>query len=185
MDYRSISALALRLAGVFILVSGIAGLPNTFVNLYVFAARDALSPSVLPVLLQTLIAVSGALIIGLLLVFFPSIVANRVVNAEAVEKEGSVGYRELQALGFSVLGLYFVAIGFFDGVYWFARGRIYYEAISEAAAAFPRPPALAPDEFGGLVSSALHVLGGFCLLFGARGISRLVQKVRGAGDADR
>jgi hypothetical protein len=185
MDYRSISALALRLAGVFILVSGIAGMPNTFVNLYVFAAREALSPSVLPVLLQTFIAASGALIIGLLLVFFPSVVANRVVNAEAVGKEGSLGYRELQALGFSVLGLYFVAIGFFDGIYWFARARIYYQVISEASAAFPRPPALAPDEFGGAVSSALQFLGGLGLLLGARGLSRLVQKLRGADDVDR
>jgi len=54
MDYRSISALALRLAGVFILVSGVAAIPHTFVNLLVFAARETATPSLLTCPPQTL-----------------------------------------------------------------------------------------------------------------------------------
>jgi hypothetical protein len=185
MNYRSLTSLALRLAGVFILVSGVAGMPNTFVNLYSVHTREALHPSMVLLAMQTLFALSGPLIIGLVLIFFPSVVANRVIKTDVVGSEGSVGYRELQALAFSVLGVYFISIGVFDAVYWVARLRLYYRVIEDAAAAFPRPPAIAPDEFGGLVSSALYLMGGLILLFGATGISHLVQRIRGAAHDER
>ncbi|NJN05490.1 MAG: hypothetical protein HC814_02580 [Rhodobacteraceae bacterium] len=185
MDYRSLSSLALRLAGVFILVSGVAAIPDTLVNLLVLAERYTVAPLLWQVVVQTIVAASPSMLIGLLLIFFPSAVANRIVNGEAVGPDGSVGYGQLQTLAFSVLGLYFIAVGLFEGVYWLARTRIYYVMVQEAAETFPRVPAIAPEEFSGLVMAVTYLVGGFALLFGARGISRLVQKIRGVGDVDR
>jgi hypothetical protein len=185
MDYRSFASLALRLAGVFILVCAIAGIPNTSVNLYMFGTRNELTPPLLVTLAPALFSVSGSVIIGLLLIYFPSTVVNRVVARDPAVTEGSIAYRDLQSLAFSVLGLYFICVGLFDLMYWAARGRLYYLAIDEAAAAFPRLPSLAPDEFGGLVSATLQVVGGVALFFGARGLSGLVERLRGNRSADR
>jgi hypothetical protein len=185
MDYRSLTALAIRLAGVLILVSGIAQIPNTFVNLYVYAGRDALSPAIFPIIFATITAASGPLIIGVLIIYFPSLVVNRVLNVDSLGPEGSVQYRDLQALAFSVLGLYFFSSGIFDAAYWIGKGRIYFHLVEAAALGFPRPPAMGPDEVGGLFAAGLQILAGLGLFFGGRGLVRLLQRARGTGDADR
>jgi hypothetical protein len=185
MDYRSLSSLALRLAGVLIVVHGIAGIPDTFIDLYLFASREIPESALRSALLASLLAGALPLFLGLMLIYFPSVVANRVVPTDAIGREGSLAYQDLQALAFSVLGVYFIAMSLYDAVYWVAKARVYYMIMENAAGTFPNPPALLPDDFGGFVYAGVRFLGGVILLLGGRGLSGLLQRLRGRVSDER
>jgi hypothetical protein len=158
-----------------ILTSGVAAIPQTFVSLLIYSAQDAAAPPLLSVLAQTIAAASAALLIGCALIIFPSTVANRLVLIQSTSEEGSAQYGPLQKLAFSVLGLYFVAVGLFDIIYWYARARLYYSVVANAATAFPNAPAMTPDDFSGFVSAVAYLIGGIVILVGAHRFSGLVR----------
>ncbi|HKD30374.1 MAG TPA: hypothetical protein VKC66_31260 [Xanthobacteraceae bacterium] len=107
MDYKSLTSLMLRLTGVIITVSAITAMPRTFINLHVRNPPE--SPDVAALLL-TIVASGLPILVGLLLIYFPATVANKIVSAVGE----SVDTLNLQQLAFSVLGLYFASLALFE-----------------------------------------------------------------------
>jgi ABC-type arginine transport system permease subunit len=77
MDYKSLTLLSLRLTGVIILVVAVTALPNTFLSLHVWSNRAGSA-----LLLITMVSGLPTLV-GLLLIYFPGTIANRMVSAGA------------------------------------------------------------------------------------------------------
>jgi hypothetical protein len=118
MDYKSLTTLMLRLTGVIILASSLFHAPNTFGALILSTARADFDGW--NWLLMSISAIVPILI-GLLLVYFPATVANRIVSGGG-ETADPLG---LEQIGFSIVGLYFVATAVFDAAYWYAKLRIH------------------------------------------------------------
>jgi hypothetical protein len=125
VDYKSLTSLLLRLTGIIIIVSSANYVPHTFLSLYL---RNASGDVNAETWLLTAIAATFPIVIGLLLIYFPARVANRIVYGEGEAADTSRLERDAQRLeqiAFSVLGLYFVAMAMFDAIDLYARLRLY------------------------------------------------------------
>ncbi len=124
MDYISLTSLLLRLTGVVIMAASAVSVPGTFVSLYL---RDVGGGGVnAETWLLTAIAATFPIVIGLLLIYFPARVANKLVagDGEAADAQ-RLDAQHLEQIAFSILGLYFIAMAMFDAVYWCAKLRLY------------------------------------------------------------
>jgi hypothetical protein len=79
MDYRSLTSLMLRLAGVFIVVSAVTSAPQTFFGL--LYRRGAESVDIWPLAVAAFATFAIPFLVGLLLIYFPATVASRMVSA--------------------------------------------------------------------------------------------------------
>ncbi|MFA6901487.1 MAG: hypothetical protein WC236_00220 [Gallionellaceae bacterium] len=175
MDHRSLSNLLIRLTGVIILLSSILEMPRTVVSLSTTidqgdSLESAIVMSALAVLLPSLI--------GLFLLWFPDTVTNRLLSRPESEAAVAVDYKKLQQLAFCALGLYFISSALYDALYWFAKVKMYYSVFA-VELTYMKAPTLLPDDFAGIVSTALQFVIGIVLLLGGNGISTFVSKLRG------
>jgi hypothetical protein len=139
MDYKSLTLLSPRLTGVIILVVTVTAWPSTFVSLYI------LSNGVGWALPLTIVVSGFPILAGLLLIYFPGTIANRMISGGA-EITGPLPF---QQVGFSVLGLYFLTTAAADAVYWIAALQFGMNA-----------------DFARLASTAVRLVAGTFLMFG-------------------
>ena len=176
MDYKSLTSLILRLTGVIIIVTATTAMPHTFISLH--GRNPAESPDVAALVL-TIVASGFPILIGLLLIYFPATIANKIVAAGGE----SVDMLILQQVAFSVLGLYFVSLAVFDAIYWLAKLRIYFAVYSELTYALPFR--LNPQDFAGIAATCAQFVAGIVLMFGGRGLANLVHRLRSPLVPDR
>ena len=173
MDYRTITSLMLRVAGVLILVQFITSIPQTIANLLHFGGSQAQG---LDSLWLSAMAPVLPLAIGLVLIYFPSAITNRVVRT--VEPVDANGFTEsLLPVALACLGVYFMCAALYDGVYWFSKVRLHYVVADKLRWVGP-PPTLMPDEFAGIASTLTQFIIGIALTFGSKGIGKLVMRMR-------
>jgi hypothetical protein len=169
MDYRSITTLLLRLTGVVILAAALIQAPKWIVSLILSTASGGVNAGDW---LLTAVPSTVSTLIGLLLIYFPATVANRIVSGGGE----SMDNRHLEQIGFSILGLYFVATAMFDGVYLLAKLRLYplifYPDLSD------RPIRLTDSQFADIASTGTQFVVGVALLFGGRGLANIVHRLR-------
>jgi hypothetical protein len=163
-----------------ILISGVAAIPNSYGSM--MAVRDFAEHPTLALVGSALLASSGSLIVGLALIFFPRAVLSHVIKPTEGVSTNALTYNDLQALALTVLGFYFITSGLFDAIYWWARTRLYLEAIGGGLKAD-----WVREEMTGYISAAITIAGGLMVLLGARGISIVLslltrRDVTGRGD---
>jgi hypothetical protein len=171
MDHRSLTALMLRIAGVLILVELVTSAPHTIMNLLHFGGKETAPVDALAL---TSLALVLPLAIGLVLIYFPSSIAGRIVRTDHAGEEAKAVSESLLPVAIACLGVYFVSVALYDEVYWLAKLRIYYVFEERHGNAIP----LAPQDFAGIVSAVFQFTVGFVLLLGTRGISKLIVRLR-------
>jgi hypothetical protein len=169
MDYKSLTSLLLRLTGVIILVAAILAAPRIFIGLYLQNASGGVNAETW---LLTTAASTFPILVGLLLIYFPATVSNRIVSGDGQIADT----QRLEQIAFSILGLYFVSMAAFDAVYWYAKLRLY-------AVIFPfglndRGPWLANNDFAGIASTCAQFVVGILLLLSGRGLANLLHRLR-------
>jgi hypothetical protein len=176
MDYKSLTSLVLRLTGVIIIVSSVTSMPQTFMRLLLYRggveASGVETIGNMEIWLLAVVASAFPILVGLLLIYFPATIANKMVTAGTA----AVDTLPLQQVAFSVLGLYFVTVAAYDTVYWWARLRLYFAVYNELN--FGRPDRLTNQDFAGLISTGAQFIAGVVLLFGGRGLANLFHRLR-------
>jgi hypothetical protein len=79
MDYKSLTSLLLRLTGAIILVAAVTATPRTFVDLYL---RETGGGTNTETWLLTTAASAFPILAGLLLIYFPATVGNRIISGD-------------------------------------------------------------------------------------------------------
>jgi hypothetical protein len=97
MDYKSLTSLVLRLTGVIIVVSSVTSTPRTFIGLVYLRSVEATGN--MEIWLLAAVASAFPLLVGLLLIYFPATVTNRMVSAGTA----TIDTLLLQQVAFSVL----------------------------------------------------------------------------------
>lgn len=175
MDYRSLTSLLLRIAGMLILVQLVLAVPPTIAGLLHFGDEQSAATDVF---VLTALALVLPLLLGSMLLYFPSVVTNHLIRTGADSDAGPAPTPDLlRTTAFSAIGLYFVCSALFDAVYWAAKLKIYYTLIDEQRWYGP-PPALIPDDFAGIASTTIQFVVGLVLLLGASGISHVIGRLR-------
>ena len=170
MDCRSLTSLMLRLAGVFILVSAVTSAPQTFFGL--LYRRGGESVDIWPLAVAAFATFAIPFLVGLLLIYFPATVANRMVSAGTETADALI----LQQVAFSAFGLYFVTVAVYEAVYWWAKLQLYFAVYEEMN--FARPTHLRDEDFAGIVSTGAQFVAGVAVLLGGRGIANLFHRLR-------
>jgi hypothetical protein len=175
VDHKALSALILRIAGLLIVVFTIT---NAAKNLdFFFSPSTPQGVSVWPMLAATLVSVGLPVLVGLLLVYFPSAIATRVLKVQGADVNVD-DIKALQCVAFSTLGLWLTLYAVVEAVYYWAKARLYLQYIAEMRWQGTLPP-MQPDDFGGLVSCAVQLVFGIWLLVGNRGLVNVLARLRG------
>ena len=174
MELRQLSNLLLRFAGLFIIVHTVLAVPDRVIRLFQYTGNTTYSHT--EIWLLSILSGGLSAIVGLALLYFPSKITYVIIGKHSVEPNYSIA--EFQSVAFSTLGLYFISAGLYDAIYWVAKVRLYYFVV-EQNSSYYLAPAMLPTEFAGIVATILQIIIGIGLLFGSKGLSALIAKLRG------
>jgi hypothetical protein len=174
MDHKALSALILRIAGLLVIVYTVTNVAKSFGPF--FDPTTMRGVSVWPVVVASLLSVGLPILIGLLLIYFPKTIAINVLKVQGAEVNPE-DIRPLQRVAFSTVGLWLALYAVIDAVYFWGKARLYFQYM-EGMPAYGKAPALPPDDFGGLLSCAVQLIIGICLLLGSRGLVNMLARVR-------
>jgi hypothetical protein len=122
----------------------------------------------------------ATVVVGVLLVifaamlwFFPLTIAKTLIPSSAQTDYVQVPLDQAQSVGFTLLGLWVLAGGIPDSFYWLFM--IYQASIPKSMFE------LRANDYAYVVSTAVEVILGIWLVFGARGLRGLLRWARSAG----
>lgn len=121
-----------------------------------------------------LLEISFPIIAAIVLWKIPLTLAGCIILNNESGRIGSLTEKDLQAVGFSVVGLYITALGIIDISHDITR--LYSEVRY-----IPRNQPAHPQYVASAVSSAVELIIGLFMLFGAKGLNRIVARLRKAG----
>lgn len=172
MDYRAVTALMFRLASVWILVTAANSLPTHLMGL---VQPDPLQADL--VFWSVVMSVLIPVLLGTLLIYFPGTLV-RAITTPTQPDSPVIVPQDLQAVALSTLGVYWLLTSLAEGFYHYGRLQVYYRYVAVNMSQGYAPP-VAPHDFGAMVYSGFIGLVGLGLILGARGLARLLARLRG------
>lgn len=176
MEHRALAALIIRIAGLIVIVSAITYTAKSFGPFFVADTGQKLSAAL--VLVSVLISLVIPVVLGLLLVYFPSALTTRVLKIEGLETGSESDTKAIERVAFAAIGLWLTLYAVIDAVYFFAKAHLFFRFFEDMRA-YAKPPLISAEDFGGLVSSAVQLLMGLWLLIGNRGLANVLARLRG------
>lgn len=125
----------------------------------------ALTPSLVP------------LLVGLLLMRFPSTISNRMLRGEALSEDPNPFLKQIERIAFSVLGLFVLSRSLSDLTYYSAT-YFWGEYLNSPFRTQSVSHSLSPDHFGNLVSALAETVFGAWLLLGADSLGKALTHLR-------
>lgn len=157
MDLRELTRLAIKLAGLYILVNALIAVPSVIATPKPYGAEWGVSLALYA-------------LFGLVLFLIPGRIVNRVIHIPGQATEGAVSAEKLAQVGSILLGVYFTVGGVYGLIQTYAKTRLFHQWF------WPHPgsrgPDLTPDEFGYLIAGAVEIAIGLFLWLGSRYVVR-------------
>ena len=173
MDYRALAVLLIRVAGLVAIVSALNASAASLARLFdpkglaevgsLWLATVVIVPVVLP------------LVLGLVMIYFPATIVSGVLRIDGFDNVSESNIQPLQRVAFSAFGLYLIVYSVLDSMFIYSRVRLYHMLIDSQPVSVKMPPLL-PDDFAGLVTTAIQFVLGICILFGNRGLSNVIAR---------
>ena len=166
MDTRGIATILLKITGLVLIVISIIQLPGYFP-----LTRSAYNFSMGEVLASAAAALAPPALIGLVLWFFPGTVANKIVSDVPSQPTG-IDIRPIELVALTILGLYLVTSAIIGAV----RDVTFLVVVSRDNGNLGAVPASITAH---IVATICEFLIGVGLCIGARGVARLIERLRG------
>ena len=168
MTSAQIVGLGVRLFAIWLVVSLLRHIPGIWrFNVSDAAGGDSSTNVVIVVVAVLILALAAAIW------FFPLTVANKLIPRSTRTDHIHVPIEQAESIGFSLLGLWVLTNSVPDSFYWIFMA---FQA--------SRPNSileLRASEYSYMVATAVEVILGIWLLFGAQGLRRLLRWARTAG----
>jgi hypothetical protein len=166
VDAKDLAAVLLKTVGLLMFAYAVFDIP------YYFLPRPSNGSelSFIASFMQATAILTLPLVIGLVLWFFPATVANKIVSGDKLTD--GIRVRDLERLALTVIGFWFMAYGISDLVYRAGSLVLFKRQFPDA------PPV---EAWHGIIAAAAKFLVGFVLAVGAKGVLRLIARVRGEG----
>jgi hypothetical protein len=169
MDTKDVAAVLLKTAGLIMIAYAVFELPRYFLPM----ADSSGQYSFVTALVQAAGTLALPVVLGALLWFFPATVTNKLVSGEKLSGT-QCGVREFERTALTVVGAWLVAYGIADLI-------DHAVAIVVIQRQFPEQPTPLFTYMPGIIASVAKVVLGIGLAFGAKGIGRIINRVRGEG----
>jgi hypothetical protein len=124
-------------------------------------------------LVQATATLALPIVLGLLLWFFPATVTNKIVSGEKLSGE-RFGAVDLERVALTVVGAWLFAYGIADLIYTVTSMVVLQVAYADQSPQLTR-------YLPGIITSAAKAALGLGLAIGAKGVARLINRVRGDG----
>lgn len=157
MDTRDLTMLAVRLAGLYLLVNALIAVPSVMATPSPYGTNWALW-----------LGLYG--LVGLVLFLLPGRIVNRVIGLPVDATEGAVTAQKLVRVGTILLGVYFTVGGAYGLIQTYAKTRLFHRLFWPHAGS--RGADLTPDDFGYLIAGAVEIAIGLFLWLGSRYVVR-------------
>ena len=177
MDFRELTKLLFKISGALMLVQVVATMPRYFAP-SVQMLNESFSLFFAAIVLPFSIPVA----LSLFLLFFPGVVANRLVTTAAaslpaIESQSFVVQLERALL--SLLGLYLVYRAILDAFAQLVRYVSYRTAWNTQMPNSPLPPDFTSEMYGSVAGIGVEFAVGLLLMFGAKSIQSVLSRMRG------
>ena len=170
MDYRDLTNLMIKLAGIVIITYTIIEIP-TYISYYLSLQENSFLTFVGISLLPMVIP----FVAGFLFLFFPSTVTNKVIRSGVESNNSAINSKEVERIAFSTLGLFLlfhvISNIFYHGTTIYIAYKIG-DAATTNSSGYEVPYAL-------LVSTIAEFFFAIYLFFGAASLVKLLAKLRG------
>ncbi|WP_395678159.1 hypothetical protein [Inquilinus sp.] len=171
MPLRDIARLAIKIAGLIIIVVAVTDVPHLLAGMLPLqppmTVRDVVAMAFTPPAIAALI--------GLLMVWGAGRIADRLLAGPAAPaQDGGLDLRGVEEVAIAAIGLYFVATGIADAVYYWGKIGLYHRFITENALAMP---VILEADFGGILSAAARVVIGALLFLLSRGVVAMRRRL--------
>jgi hypothetical protein len=166
MDTKNVAVLLLKITGLVLISVCVSQLPA-----YFSLSSRAYDFSIGEILAAAAIALGPLLLLGLGLWFFPGTIANKVVFRPPPDSAIVDGH-PLELAGLTIVGVYLVS----DGLIGALRDIVLFIAMHNEANVSPTVPASVIAHIAATVGKLLI---GVTLCVGAKGVSRVVERIRG------
>jgi hypothetical protein len=171
VSHRDLARLLVKIAGLVVIVSALSDLPT---NLSRLITADA-SASVLAMSLMTFGPASISICAGLIMIWGAGNITDHLLYLPSTRPDnGPLAFAEIEEIAVSLLGLYLVANGLAEALYYWGKTELYYDYVVAHAYSGQK---IAPAEFGGLIAGGVRVAIGLALFFGNRGLISLRRKL--------
>ena len=177
MNARDLSRLLIRVAGLFVIVEALVGLPGSFERVQF---HEASSP-MLAIIGMTLAPFALSLGAGLILFSFAGTITDRVlVTSPPDAARTSTGMQAAEEIALTVLGVYVLVNGISECVYYVAKAELIASALhADSARAYQTP-----QETAGLFAGAFRVVAGLLLIGCSRGLVVLRRRLLSLRDLE-
>lgn len=175
MEFRALAALILRIAGLLIIVSSMTWTARTYISFFFPEPIEKIGVAVL--LISSAVSLFVPILLGLCLIYLPGTVISRILKIDGLDATTASSVAPLQRISFAAIGLWLVIWALIDGIYIYSKTQLYFRIIQDMPSNW-RPPAISPDDFASIISTALQFLLGIWLLFGNRAIANLVMRAK-------
>lgn len=170
MDYRSLTTLLVKITGAWLIV-------------YVVMSFNAVLPYMtndldLPwweYLLLVLLSVIVPLLIGLMILLYPTSITNRIISEEKDIESQSGALLGLEQVAVSVLGVYLFLQALSD-IAFHITYIVYAEQLGEIG--MFSGTVMTVDRVAGIVTTGFELLLAIWLIVGSKGIVKLISRIR-------
>lgn len=167
-DLRSMALLAVKLFGLFLIVSAIKDIPAYYA--YFLGSQDH---SIKALLGLTITPVSIPVFIGAIMWYLPGKIANAVFRQESEEKYSSKLLFDLESIAISILGLYLFVSAASDVAFHIYR---WYQTVRFASG--DARDFVNIDTYGYIAATIVELIFSLIFIFRSRGLLRLLQSYR-------
>lgn len=173
MDYKDLTSLLVRLAGLVMVVLTVADLPNWIPPGMALLRKKSFLECIFVVGVPLIIP----LLVGASLAFFPRSIANKIIRADNLPPEPAGILPQLEQVAFGVLGMYLLFRGLSDMVFHLSE-MLFLQRQASMAHVKITEPILTPTKFGYLVATVGEIVFAVWLLVGTKGVLGVVRRLR-------
>lgn len=176
MDFRELTKLLFKISGALILVHSVAAMPRYFAPAMQMI-NESFSLFFLALVLPFFVPVS----VALFLLFFPGLVANRLVSSTvsaSPEGTSTPSIAQLERVLISLLGLYLAVRAISDAFSHFVRYISYRLALNTQMPNADLPPNILSEMYGSWSGTGIEFVVALFLMFGAKGVQSAIASLR-------
>ncbi|MET1255010.1 hypothetical protein [Aliikangiella maris] len=168
MTHRNILVIVLRLAAVFLAIRVLENFPQQFIG-FLNLGDEYRTPSYL--ILAVIMPNAISLLLAALLWLFPDKLIATIIPDATKNKSDPEYFENLNSALISAVGVYIIAFGLADLIYFFALKK---EMISQ----FGEGIVLQPTDHAAFVATLAEVVIGVLLIIGNKGVTQVIYKIR-------
>ncbi len=169
MDYRQLSNLLIKIAGIVIIVFAVTAIPG-HINSFLYQGQDTLAKFAVWVIIPLIFPI----IVGLLMWSFPGTLTNRIFEKDIESSKSNGVSEEVEQIAVTVLGLILLFFALsdltFNLVYVYFSNRENMSVIMSFR--------ISPENWGYIIGTIVEIIFSLIILLKAKGVVLLIRRLR-------